>query len=78
VLARVSADPLLRSFAEIPSIDKNLEGLLLLLNACQNALFQFLELKRSLFPRHAANCTPHACCISTAFCLIACCHVRLL
>jgi Dynein heavy chain, N-terminal region 2 len=53
ILARVAADLLLRSFAEVPAIDTTLAGLLSVLEACQNALHQFLELKRSQFPRFA-------------------------
>ena len=53
-LTHISADPLLRTFADIPDIDKTLESLLASLDACQTALYEFLELKRSQFPRCAA------------------------
>lgn len=51
ITARIAADPLLRTFAEEAGIDKTLAALLTSLDACQNALFQFLEQKRLLFPR---------------------------
>jgi hypothetical protein len=51
IATRVAADPLLRSFAEIPDVESTLQGILTQLDTCQAALHQFLELKRSLFPR---------------------------
>jgi Dynein heavy chain, N-terminal region 2 len=53
MLTRIAADPLLRSFAEVPGIETTLDKLLQVLEGCQNALYQFLELKRSQFPRCA-------------------------
>ena len=53
IMARIAADPLVRTFSDVPGIEKTLEGLLASLDACQNALFEFLELKRSVFPRYA-------------------------
>lgn len=53
-MRRVLADPLLRSLADIPNIEQTLTGMLTQLDVCQKALFQFLEVKRSLFPRCAA------------------------
>lgn len=51
ILNRIRADPLVRSFAEVPDIDRTMASLLSTLDGCQTALYQFLELKRSQFPR---------------------------
>ena len=53
-MARIAADPLLRSFADIPNVEKGLSDMLSQLDICQKALFHFLEEKRSLFPRCAS------------------------
>lgn len=51
VVNGIAADPLLRTFSEVPDIQAKLEGMLHQLDACQTALLEFLEAKRSLFPR---------------------------
>lgn len=51
VLAGIAVDPLLRSFSQVPRIDSKLSNMLAELDACQAALLDFLEAKRSLFPR---------------------------
>jgi hypothetical protein len=56
VLAGISTDPLLRTFSEQPSIESTLASMLTQLECCQAALLEFLEAKRSEFPR----CVPAA------------------
>jgi hypothetical protein len=51
ILRAIADDPLLRTFSELPGIEAELDGMLTQLDACQTALIEFLETKRSLFPR---------------------------
>lgn len=55
VLASIAADPLLRSFSQVPGIESKLSTMLTQLDACQAALLDFLEAKRSVFPRWATT-----------------------
>jgi len=67
VLNSIAADPLLRTFSEIHEIQAKLEGMLNQLDACQTALLEFLEAKRSLFPRYG---------ICALFCHLEWCYVE--
>ena len=51
LLGRVARDPNVKAFADMPSIDTQLTSMLAQLEHCQKALLDFLEERRSVFPR---------------------------
>lgn len=69
ILAAIAVDPLLRAFAELPGISHKVATMLPQLDACQSALLEFLEAKRSLFPRCLFSTYRYTILVFYAFCL---------